>query len=61
MAGSCYWMAPEIVTGHPYGFKADIWAVGSILLEMVNGYIPRANCTHLRGLLFASLNVFLIE
>ena len=33
-------MAPEVVRGELYGFAADIWSVGLVLLELVNGDAP---------------------
>lgn len=33
--GTPYFMPPEVCKGEPYGEKADIWALGWILYEMV--------------------------
>jgi len=33
--GTPYYMAPEVCKGEPYGEKADIWAIGCILYELV--------------------------
>lgn len=33
-------MAPEILQGHAYDNKADIWSLGVILFEIVAGYRP---------------------
>lgn len=28
-------MAPEVIKGHPYDFKADVWALGIIVYELI--------------------------
>ena len=33
-------MAPEVVSGQGYNFKADIWSAGIILYEFVIGRVP---------------------
>ena len=33
-AGTPYYIAPEIIEGHPYTFPADIWSLGILLYEM---------------------------
>ena len=33
--GSPLYMAPEIKENRPYDFKADLWSLGIILLEML--------------------------
>lgn len=40
IAGSRCWMAPEVIYNKPYGFKADSWSLGCVLLEMANGRAP---------------------
>eukprot|EP00047_Mylnosiga_fluctuans_P014013 m.34704 g.34704 ORF g.34704 m.34704 type:complete len:541 (+) comp5253_c0_seq1:31-1653(+) len=38
--GTPYWMAPEILNGQGYGRKADIWALGATVVEMLTTKAP---------------------
>ncbi|KAM7025376.1 serine/threonine-protein kinase PAK 3-like [Acridotheres tristis] len=40
VAGASGWMAPEIMTGQPYGPKVDIWSFGIVGIEMVEREVP---------------------
>lgn len=37
ICGTPLYMAPQVVQKHTYSYKADIWSIGVILFEMLNG------------------------
>lgn len=40
VAGTPYYMAPEVVNGDNYGTKADMWSIGVLMYVMMSGYFP---------------------
>jgi len=38
--GSCLYMAPEVMLFQKYDDKVDMWSIGAILFELLNGHPP---------------------
>eukprot|EP00658_Telonema_sp_P-2_P070829 TRINITY_DN60216_c0_g1_i2.p1 TRINITY_DN60216_c0_g1~~TRINITY_DN60216_c0_g1_i2.p1 ORF type:complete len:635 (-),score=137.14 TRINITY_DN60216_c0_g1_i2:117-2021(-) len=46
LAGTPFWMAPEVVRGEGYGRPSDIWSVGCTVIEMCTGDPPWSQLTN---------------
>ncbi|PWY99224.1 hypothetical protein BCV70DRAFT_126596 [Testicularia cyperi] len=50
VVGTPYWMAPEVIRADSYDARCDIWSLGVVLWEMIEGDPPRVDFPPLRAI-----------
>uniref|UniRef100_A0A0E0H802 Protein kinase domain-containing protein n=1 Tax=Oryza nivara TaxID=4536 RepID=A0A0E0H802_ORYNI len=58
--GTCLYMAPEVMLFQKYDGGVDLWSIGAILFELLNGYPPFRGRSNVQKSLFPSYVLILL-
>lgn len=56
VVGTPYWIAPEVLAGEGYSYLTDMWSLGIVLIEMLEGDPPYIEFPPIRAMYLISKN-----